>query len=292
MKSKIFFFSLFLFFLLSPFTAKGAKVSQEQILQQIEIIKQEITLLRSLLSNFQAANQGAKITAHSYLAVNLSSDSVLIEQNSKRPYPLASVTKLMTAVISFEELDLDQEIILTEEMLKPYGHSPSLYLGLSVSAENLVKASLIQSTNDAAESLSYFVGKDKFVAFMNQKAKELNMTNTVFYDPHGLNPANQSSAQDLAKLLRYIYENHPDILDISRSNNFWLPDPTGKLLKFRNLNAFYPFSTFIGGKAGSLPEARETFASIFKVKDNVVAIIILYSNNHRADTFAILKRLQ
>ena len=124
-------------------------------------------------------------------------------------------------------------------MLKPQGYSPSLYLGLSVSAENLLKAILIQSTNDAAEALSYFIGKEEFLALMNQKAKELNMINTVFYDPHGLNPANRSTAQDLIKLLTYIYKNHPEILDISRNNNFWLPDSTGKLLKFRNLNAFY-----------------------------------------------------
>lgn len=292
MKVKIFFLSLLLLFLFSPITAKGARVSREQILQKVEIIQQEMKLLQSLLSNMQTANQGGKITAHSYLAVNLSKNSILLKQNINRRYPIASITKLMTAVIAFEELDLNQKITLTKEMLGPDGYSPSLYLGLSVSAEDLVKASLIQSTNDAAEALSYFMEKDKFVALMNQKAKELKMTNTVFYDSHGLSPDNQSTVQDLTKLLIYIYKNHPEILEISRNNNFWLPDPIGRLLKFRNLNSFYPLSNFVGGKIGYLFEARQTFASIFNIGGDNLAIVLLYSDNHRADIFAILKSLK
>jgi D-alanyl-D-alanine carboxypeptidase len=249
-------------------------------------------MLRSLFSALRATNQGTKITAHSYMAVNLSNNTIVLKENPNRRYPLASVTKLMTAVIASEELDLDQEITLTEKMLEPDGYSPSLYLGLTVSARDLLKATLIQSTNDAAEALSYFMGKEKFVALMNKKAKELKMTRTIFHDPHGLDPANQSTVQDLAKLLIYIYKNHPEILDISRNNNFWLPDPTGKLLKFRNLNSFYPLSSFIGGKIGYLFEARQTFASLFEVEDNVVAIIFLRSDDYRADTFTILKNLK
>jgi D-alanyl-D-alanine carboxypeptidase len=292
MKNKILFLTLLLLFLFSPVTAKGAAVSREQMLQKVEIIQQEMKLLQSLLSNIQTANQGGKITAHSYLAVNLSNNSILLKQNINRRYPIASITKLMTAVIASEELDLNQKITLTKEMLEPDGYSPSLYLGLSVSAEDLVKASLIQSTNDAAEALSYFMKKDKFVALMNQRAKELKMTNTVFYDSHGLNPDNRSTVQDLTKLLIYIYKNHPEILEISRNNNFWLPDPTGRLLKFRNLNGFYPLSSFVGGKIGYLFEARQTFASIFNIEGDNIAIVLLYSDNHRADIFAILKSLK
>ena len=289
MKYKVFFISFLLFFL--PFTAKAAETQQQQIIQQIEIIKQELKLLRSLLLNLQAANQGAEITARSFLAKNLENNSVLLQKNSEKPYPIASITKLMTAVIALEEIGPDRKIILTEQMLKPYGHSPSLYLGLSVNAENLLKASLIQSVNDAAETLSYFLGKEKFISLMNQKARELEMTSTVFYDSHGLNYANVSTAQDLAELLAYVYKNHPEILAISRDNDFWLPDKTGRQLKFRNINNFYPLSEFLGGKTGYLPQAKETFAAIFKVKDKPIAIILLYSDNHQADIFAILREL-
>jgi len=286
MKLKIFF--LLFFLLLFVFSPLVAKAEIARLIQQIEILKQEIFLFQSLLSNLRSQQE---ITARSYLAVNLSDNSVILEKNPDQPYPIASITKLMSAVIALENIDTDQTITLTEKMLKPLGQSPSLFLGLNVSAEKLLKASLIQSANDAVEALSYFVGKEKFVDLMNQKAKEINMANAVFYDVHGLNPANHSTAADLAKLLTYIHKNHPEILSITRDNNFWLPDSTGWLLKFQNVNNFYPLSTFIGGKTGYLPEAKQTLASIFNVKGDQIAIILLYSSNRQADAFAILKQL-
>lgn len=293
MKWKIFLTLTLLFFL--PFTAKADEAEKEQqrqqIIQRIEILNQELKLMRSLLISLQAASQGAEINAQSYLAVRLSDNSVLLQKNPGKPHSIASITKLMTAIITAEEIDLNEKITLTEEMLEPYGHSPSLYLDLSISAENLLKASLIQSTNDAAEALSHFAGKDNFIALMNKKAEEIGMTNTVFYDAHGLNPDNRSTAQDLAKMLAYIHKKHPELLKITRNNDFWLPDSTGRQLKFRNINNFYPFTNFIGGKTGYLPQAKETFASIFKIKENDIAIIILRSDNRKTDIFAIIKSL-
>lgn len=287
MKQKIFLLSFFLLFFC--FLPVGIKADTTKLLQHIEIIKQEISLLQQLFLNMQLKQE---ITASSYLVINLSNDSVLLKKNTNYSYPTASVTKLMTAVIALENIDMKRKITLTEKMLQPYGYSPSLYLNLSISAENLLKASLIQSVNDAAEALTYFIKEEDFLSLMNQKAKELGMINTVFYDSHGLNPDNVSTAQDLAELLTYVYKNHQEILNITRDNDFWLPDSTGRLLKFRNLNDFYPFSTFIGGKTGYLPEAKETFASIFNLKDDPIAIILLYSENRQADIFTILEKLK
>ena len=177
-------------------------------------------------------------------------------------------------------------------MLEPLGHSLTLFLGLNISAENLLKASLIQSTNDACEALAYFLGKEKFLDLMNQKAKELGMKNTVFSDVHGLSPTNRSTAADLAKLISYIYKEHPEILHLTRDNNFWLPDSTGRLLKFQNVNNFYPLRGFIGGKTGYLAQAKQTLASVFRLNEKPVAIILLYSDNRQADTFTILNRLK
>jgi len=294
MKLKIFFllFSLSLFIFL-PLVSKAVEASSlmetAKLSQQIEILKQEISLLQSLLLNLQSQQE---ITTQSYLVVNLSDNSVILEKNPNQLYRIASITKLMTAVIALENINTDKTITLTEKMLEPLGQSPSLFLGLNISAENLLKASLIQSSNDASEALAYFVKKEKFLGLMNQKAKELNMANTIFYDVHGLNPANHSTAADLAKLLTYIYKNHPEILTITRDNNFWLPDRTGRLLKFQNVNNFYPLSTFIGGKTGYLLEAKQTLASIFNVKGNPIVIVLLYSSNRQADAFAILKQLE
>jgi len=289
------FFLLFsiLFLAFSPLAPKTAKASYQaekiKLIQQIEVIRQEIQRLQALILSLQSQQ---KITAASYLAINFSRDSVVLEKNTNQLYSIASITKLMNSVIAFENIDTEQTITLTKKMLEPLGYSPSLFLGLNVSAKNLLRASLIQSTNDAAESLTYFLGKEKFLDLMNQKAKELNMTNTVFFDAHGLNPANRSTTADIAKLLNYIYKNHPEILSITKNNNFWLPNPKGRLLKFKNVNNFYNLPDFIGGKTGYLPEAKQTLASLFNINKETIAIILLYSDNRQSDTLKIINQLK
>lgn len=288
MKHKIFFAILLLTFLF-PGVQPLRAYSYNELNQQIQAIYEKIQYLTTLLSNLKPQKE---ITAGSYLAINLSDNSIFLEKDINKPYPIASVTKLMNAVVAFENIDAKQKITLTEEMLKPLGYSPSLFKGLNVSAENLLKASLIQSTNDAAQALTYFLENKKFLDLMNKKAKELGMANTSFYDAHGLNPSNKSTASDLVKLLTYIYKNHPEILTITKDNNFRLPDITGKLLKFANLNNFYNLSEFIGGKSGYLPEAKETFASIFEIKGKPTAVVLLYSKSYKSDTSKIIDLLK
>jgi D-alanyl-D-alanine carboxypeptidase len=290
MKYKFFLLlSSILLFAFGPKIARAINQTEtERLTQQIEILKQQANLLQTLFSNLQSQQE---ITAQSYLAVRISDNAVVLNKNPDQPYSIASVTKLMTAAIAFENIKTSQTIKMTEEMLKPLGTSPALYLGSEISAENLIKASLIQSSNDAAEALSYFLGKEKFLNLMNQKAKQLEMINTVFYDVSGLNPGNRSSAADLAKLLTYIYVNHKEILTISKSNDLWLPDKNNKMVKFKNVDYLYPLSAFIGGKTGYLTEAKQTLASIFNVNGKTVSIIVLYSKNYQADALAIIKKL-
>ncbi len=290
MKHKIFFILfniLLLVFLFSGVKMVEASVQTERdrLIQQIQILQKEIQRVKALISKFKLEKE---ITAESYLAVNLSDNSVVFKKNIDQLYPIASITKLMGAVVAFENIDTNQTITLTEKMLEPLGYSPSLFLGLNVSAKNLLRAGLIQSTNDAVESLTYFLEEGEFLALMNQKAKELDMVNTFFYDSHGLNPSNRSTAPDIARLLTYIYENHPEILSITKDNNFWLPDPTGRLLKFKNVNNFYQIPEFIGGKSGYLPKAKQTMASLFNLNEEPIAIILLYSKNRRTDILKIL----
>lgn len=290
MRHKIFFILfniLLLVFLFSGVKTVEAsdQTERDRLVQQIQILQKEIQRLKALISKFKLEKE---ITAESYLAINLSDNSVVFKKNIDQLYPIASITKLMTAVIAFENIDINQTITLTEKMLEPLGYSPSLFLGLDVSAKNLLRASLIQSTNDASESLTYFLEKGKFLALMNQKAKKLNMVNTFFYDSHGLNPSNRSTAPDIAKLLTYIYENHPEILNISKDDNFWLSNQAGRLLKFKNVNNFYQIPEFIGGKTGYLPEAKQTLASLFNLNEDPIAIILLYSKNRQTDILKIL----
>ena len=260
-----------------PQTAFGAQLTQSTALkQQIQILYERIAQLRQQIATIILQRE---ISAGSYLVVDAFDNSIILQKDSSKTYPIASLTKLMNAVVATENADLNEQITLQEKMLKPLGHSPSLFLGLKVSLKNLLKASLIQSTNDAAE---------KFLEAMNQKAKALGMNDTHFDDVHGLSVLNQSSAKDLVKLVSYIYKTHPEILSISKDNDFFLPDSTGKLLKFKNVNNFYSLSEFIGGKTGYLPEAKQSLASIFNLNEKPVIIVLLYSKNRQTDALKIV----
>ncbi|MFA7385692.1 MAG: serine hydrolase [Candidatus Paceibacterota bacterium] len=292
MKKKILITLLLLFFLFS-FKADASSVLIEEkrfeLLKQIEFLQKEVQRLMLLISKY---NIEKEISAHSYIVMDISNNSIILGKNTDKLYPIASVTKLMNAVITIENINTTKTITLTEKMLKPLGYSPSLFLGLNIDVKNLLKASLIQSTNDAAEALTYFLEEGKFLELMNKKAEELGMDNTKFYDSHGLNPLNRSTSKDLVKLLLYIHKNHPEILEIGKDDNFWLPDNTGRMLKFKNVNNFYNIPEFIGGKTGYLPEAKQTLASLFDVKEKPIAIVLLYSENRQTDTLKILNWLK
>jgi len=255
----------------------------------IDALKQEISLFKMLLGNL-AAKQNA-ISSPAYIAVDLESKKTLLSKNPEQVCSIASITKMMNAVVARENIADDKRIIINDAMLAPLGGSPTIYKGLVISAQNLLRASLIQSTNDAAEALAQTAGKEKFLALMNQKAAELGMANTAFYDSCGLDPKNQSTPADLAKLVAYVHKNHPEILAISKSNDFWLNDKSGNWMKFQNVNNFYPVSAFLGGKTGYLPEAKQAIASVFEVNKKPVAIVVLYSANRQNDVFRILEKL-
>lgn len=273
--------------------AKAQMTQEEKRNQTIEIIKQEIRVLQSLLKNLSSAsNPSYEISAKSYVALDIQENKILLEKNSDQLQSIASVTKLMNAVVAEEKIDKTKSITLDNEMLNAEGNSPSIYNGLTISFENLLRASLIQSVNDAAQSISYFLGKNIFLDSMNQKAKDIGMINTIYVDATGLNPENKSTANDLAKLTSYVYKNHSGLLDISKGNNFWLPDQKGKQLKFKNVNNFYYLPEFLGGKTGYLIEARENIASVFNINGKPTAIITLNSENQQADTLAIIKMLE
>jgi D-alanyl-D-alanine carboxypeptidase len=292
MKSNLFliFLVVIVFGMVAPASAAGFDWPKNAAPSEIvQALRQEIYNLKTVIANMKSRT---KIAAAAYLAVDLSGGKVLLQKNPGKSYPIASVTKLMTAVVALENIDIAEKITLTKEMLSPYGSSPSFFAGANISAKNLLRASLIQSVNDAAESLSYFLGKEKFLALMNQKAKELGMADTVYFDVTGLNPKNHSTAADMVKLLAYINKSHPEILDITRDDNFWLPDAGGKLVKFLNVANFYYVPAFIGGKTGYLVEARQTFAGVFDVGGKPAAIVILRSDNYQSDVFKIIGQLK
>jgi D-alanyl-D-alanine endopeptidase (penicillin-binding protein 7) len=150
----------------------------------------------------------------------------LFAKNAQMQTPIASITKLMTAILVLEaNQDLDERITITRDdrdILK--GTGSRLAFGSTYSRAQLLHLALIASDNRAAHALGreYPGGVGHIVQMMNRKAHQLGMLNTVYVEPTGLNSANRSTAIDLARLANYAYKNLPMIRDITTTGSYSL----------------------------------------------------------------------
>ncbi len=149
------------------------------------------------------------IDATSAIAVDMDTGAILYEKNSHEQRPIASLTKLMTITIVLEENALDDVVEISHDAATTEGSIMFLKTGEQITVKNLLLGALVHSANDAAEALAeYNAGStEAFVEKMNYKALQLGLLNTHFSNPIGLDTSdNYSSAYDLAKLSRYMYQ--------------------------------------------------------------------------------------
>jgi len=229
------------------------------------------------------ANPAAKpfpgIAPRAYLVADLDSGEILSEKNSKAKLPIASLTKLMTATIAFERVDLQKKITIQKSMLAPYGYSPNLIAGKSFSLAQLLYPVLVESSNDAAQAMSCFVGNKQMIKLMNGKARSLYMGSTNYSDAHGLSPKNTSTVRDLFYLARYISKNHPKLFEITRGNDV-AGIGAAPYAGMKNKNLVYGLPDFVGGKTGYIPESNYNGLFIFNLpladgSSRKIAIIVL-----------------
>jgi D-alanyl-D-alanine endopeptidase (penicillin-binding protein 7) len=146
------------------------------------------------------------LRSNSVLVIDAATGEVVMDKNGDAVTPIASITKLMTAIVILESgLDLQTPVALTREDVDlKKGSRSRLRTGVSLTRDELLLIALMASENRAAAALgrSYPGGTQAFVAAMNEMAAELQMNDTRFVDPTGLSPQNVSSARDLAKLVR------------------------------------------------------------------------------------------
>jgi D-alanyl-D-alanine carboxypeptidase len=209
-------------------------------------------------------------------------------------WPIASITKLMTAVVANKLLDPKEVIRITDDMLLADGSSGGFVSGESFTVEDLVEAMLVVSSNDAASAVSIHYGEEKFINEMNKFAEELGMIDTTFVDPTGLSIQNLSTVEDLVRLTKYIFENEPGILKITRKpTDSIINIKTGTSRKLENINIFAGREDFIGGKTGQIPEAGGNLLSVFSLPKNgsTVIIVVLGANDRFGETEKILSKL-
>ncbi len=196
-----------------------------------------------------------------YLIGDINTGEVVISKNETLVSPMASVSKLMTAVVTKENIDLQHEAVVTKEAYATFGNEGELNPGEQILTGDLMYPLLIESSNKGAEVLAYDYGHQDFMNLMNLKAAEIGMASTFYEDPSGLSPNNVSTVTDLFRLGQYVKKNHPEIWDITRVREYTIFKHAWK-----NQNHSLTYSNFKGGKNGFIDEAKKTTVSLFDVQ--------------------------
>lgn len=178
-----------------------------------------LALAAALVLAAAAAAAPPPVDAEAYVVQNAGTGEVLASHDPRERLPMASITKLMTAVVALERAGLDEVATVSARTAAVGESTISLRPGERVTLRDLLRAALVQSANDAANAIAAHVGKGsvaRFVELMNARARQLGLTDTHFANPDGLDaPGHVSSARDVTKLAR-VAMNKPFIRETVR----------------------------------------------------------------------------
>lgn len=228
-------------------------------LNQIMAIIIVFTIIFSDHSNSQA-EENIEVSAESAIVMDQNSNRILFHKNANQKMRIASITKIMTAILAIESGKLDQYVTVSSRAVHTEGSSIYLQEKQKVKLKDLVYGLMLRSGNDAAVAIAEFVGGsvEGFVFMMNQKAELIGMSNTEFSNPHGLDDHENhySTAYDMALLTKYAMENKTfkkifGTKEYHRGGFHW--KNKNKLLNL------YEYCT--GGKTGYTKRAKRTLVS-------------------------------
>lgn len=218
--------------------------------------------------------QMTTLRADSYCVMSEADNTVIDAKNKDEPQSVASISKIMTAVVALEHGKLQDRWRVSPEIKKAFGSSIYLREGQEVTLESLLYGLMLRSGNDAAVEIAHRIAgsQEAFVEMMNEKAKELGMSNTTFANPSGLDEedgGNISTANDMAILMSYAMKNE-QFRKISGSQYY--TSEWNYHWKNKNKLLFeYPFTT--GGKTGFTKKAGRTLVSSAK-HDGIESIVV------------------
>jgi len=232
---------------------------------------------------FQSPDYKMPVTsAEAYVVGDVDTGEIIIEKNADKIFPIASVSKLITALVAKQRMNQHESVKVSRSSVDMYGREGGLSLGESILVADLYYPLLMESSNDAAEVFAEGYGYDQFIKYMNAKANEVGMKSTSFFEPSGLSEKNVSTASDLFKLAMFITKEHPEIWDITRVRQYSILHHT-----WLNGSALSRRSDFLGGKNGYTIEANRTTVVILNVRmeggPRRIAITLLHSNSRESD---------
>lgn len=239
----------------------------------------------------------------SYIVMDYNTRKVFESKDKDLIRSVASISKIMTAIVAIENSSLDTYVEVNEDILKAYGSSIYLKIGEIVSLEDLLYGLMLRSGNDAAVTIARGVSGsvESFVSLMNDKAKEIGMLNSTFNNPSGLDvddEGNLSTSYDMALLMQYSLKN--ETFRKITSTKEYKSKNHGTWINKNKLLRQYEYTS--GGKTGFTTKARRTLVTSAKKGDMELIVVTLdcggdfafhkeiyekYFNNYK--TFKLLK---
>jgi serine-type D-Ala-D-Ala endopeptidase (penicillin-binding protein 7) len=223
-----------------------------------------------------------KVQSHIALIYDEQSGLPLYNKNAEMVVPIASITKLMTAMVMLDaHLPMDEEVMVIDDDLNKIRRAKSrLRVGMTLTRSEMLKIALMASENRAALALarSYPGGPTAMVAAMNAKASALGMQNTRFLDPTGLDSDNVSTAQDLVKMVAAAHR-YPLIHQYTTSTSHSVEGLRGRTMRFSNTNPLVKNASWDIGvsKTGYITEAGLCLVMEAKINQRPVIIVLLNS---------------
>jgi D-alanyl-D-alanine carboxypeptidase len=226
------------------------------------------------------------IGADAYLVRDVASSTILFEKESGRALPVASLTKLVTAVVAELSYGPHNSVSITPEALGTEGNTGQFRLDETFSLFDIIHPLILVSSNDAAEAIarSYKPGRAAFIKEMNDWVYSIGAYHTSFVDPSGLSPKNISSADDTALILEWIYKNRLDLAAVLRMKSYASHTHT-----WINKTHFLNLSSYVAGKNGYIPEAKETAVALFNVNNRLYSVAVLGTKNRDKDVLELLQ---
>ncbi len=222
-----------------------------------------------------------QIRSASVAVIDQNTGDVLYEKNADAVTPIASITKLMTAMVALDvQPDLQEVLTISEADVDTIkGTHSRLAVGTQLTREEMLRLALMSSENRAASALSrhYPGGREAFIRAMNAKAKMLGLTDTRFADPTGLTPENVSSARDLVKLVNAAHQ-YPLIREFSTQDEYQVVI-RGRPQTFRNTNSLVRNEQWNIGlsKTGFISEAGKCLVMQAWLANRPMIIVLLDS---------------
>jgi D-alanyl-D-alanine carboxypeptidase (penicillin-binding protein 5/6) len=224
------------------------------------------------------------------LIISNQTGTVLFGLNTTEKKPIASLVKIMTALIAIEHKNLDEEIVVSENAASIGENSMGISQGETYSLRELLYGMMLNSGNDSATAIAEGVAGDvkTFVRWMNIKAMELGLSNTYFADPDGLDDSSYSTVEELAKLAHYALE-YPDFREIVKTveQEYSYSEKHKYIYLYNQTNLLTTYPVVLGVKTGFTEEAGLCLVT-FSVNEGKELIGVVFNSIDRKGDMIIM----